>query len=278
MRILRDVASAGQFIQGQKANGKQVGLVPTMGALHNGHLSLVRQCNANNDLTVASIFVNPIQFNNSTDLAKYPRTLERDTEMLKSVGCQAVFCPSADEMYNTQPGISIDFGALDKTLEGKFRPGHFSGVGIVVAKLFNILQPNTAYFGLKDFQQFLVVTQLVRDLSFPVKLVGCDIVRETDGLAMSSRNERLSANERTKAALLYQVLRQSREELPEKDLLHIKSDAANFLTQNDIRLEYFELAHRETLEIQSQFNSTTPTILLIAAYVGEVRLIDNLFV
>jgi pantoate--beta-alanine ligase len=278
MRILRDVASAGQFIQGQKANGKQVGLVPTMGALHNGHLSLVRQCNANNDLSVASIFVNPIQFTNPTDLAKYPRTLERDTEMLKNVGCQAVFCPSADEMYKTQPKISLDFGALDKTLEGKFRPGHFSGVGIIVAKLFNILQPDTAYFGLKDFQQYLVVTQLVRDFSFPVKLVGCDIVREPDGLAMSSRNERLSANERTKAALLYQVLRQSREELRAKDLPHIKKDAADFLTQNNIRLEYFELAHRETLEIQSQFNPTTPTILLIAAYVGEVRLIDNLFV
>jgi pantoate--beta-alanine ligase len=181
-------------------------------------------------------------------------------------------------MYKTQPKISFDFGALDKTLEGKFRPGHFSGVGVVVAKLFNILQPDTAYFGLKDFQQFLVVTQLVRDFSFPVKLVGCDIVREPDGLAMSSRNERLSADERQKAALLYQVLRQSREELHSKDLSHIKTDAGNFLTQNNIRLEYFELAHQETLEIQSQYNPTTPNILLMAAYVGEVRLIDNLFV
>jgi pantoate--beta-alanine ligase len=278
MRILRDVASAGQFIQGQKANGKQIGLVPTMGALHNGHLSLVRQCNAENDVTVASIFVNPIQFNNPTDLAKYPRTLERDTEMLKSVGCQAVFCPSAEEMYKTQPRISLDFGALDKTLEGKFRPGHFSGVSIVVTKLFNILQPNTAYFGLKDFQQFLVVTQLVRDFSFPLKLVGCDIVREPDGLAMSSRNARLSSDERIKAAQLYQVLKQSREELHSKDLSLIKADAEKFLAKNNIRLEYFELAHRETLEIQSHYSPTTPTILLIAAYVGEVRLIDNLFV
>jgi pantoate--beta-alanine ligase len=278
MRILRDVASAGQFIQGQKANGKQVGLVPTMGALHTGHLNLVRQCNAENDVTVASIFVNPIQFNNPTDLAKYPRTLERDTEMLKGVGCHAVFCPSADEMYKAQPRISIDFGAFDKTLEGKFRPGHFSGVGIVVAKLLNIIQPDTAYFGLKDFQQFLVVTQLVRDFSFPVKLVGCDIVREPDGLAMSSRNERLLADERQKATLLFQVLKQSRDELHTKELSLIKIDAEKLLTKNNIRLEYLELVHRETLEIQSQFSPTTPTILLIAAYVGEVRLIDNLFV
>ena len=278
MRILRDAASAGQFIQGQKANGKQIGLVPTMGALHKGHLSLIHKSSSENDITIASIFVNPIQFNNSTDLAKYPRTLEVDTEMLDGVGCHAVFCPSTEEMYQAQPRISLDFGALDKTLEGKFRPGHFSGVGIVVAKLFNILQPDRAYFGLKDFQQFLVVTQLVRDLSFPVKLVGCDIVRESDGLAMSSRNQRLSPDERKRAMLLNQVLRECQKQLSSKDLFLIKADANKFLAESNIRLEYLELAHRETLEILSQYSPATPSILLIAAYVGEVRLIDNLFV
>jgi len=249
-----------------------------MGALHHGHLNLMGRCVVDNDLSVASIFVNPIQFNNSNDLEKYPRTLERDVELLKSVGCQVVFCPSAEEMYKTRPRISLDFGPLDKTLEGKFRPGHFSGVGIVVGKLFNIIKPDVAYFGLKDYQQFLVVNQLVRDFSFSVKLVGCDIVREPDGLAMSSRNQRLSPDERKIAGQLYHVLHQSRKQLSIKDFLIIKADAEKFLTQNNIRLEYLELAHRETLEIQSQFSPTTPSILLIAAYVGEVRLIDNLFV
>lgn len=278
MQILKDAASARQFVKAQKHVGKTIGLVPTMGALHQGHMSLMTRCAGENDLTIASIFVNPIQFNNPADLAKYPRTLERDVELLERVGCQAVFCPSAEEMYKMQPKLSLDFGLLDKTLEGKFRPGHFSGVGLIVAKLFNIIQPDAAYFGLKDYQQFLVVSQLVRDLSFPVKLIGCDIVREADGLAMSSRNQRLSADERKRAALLYQVLQRSKTHLEQKTLSVIKSEAETLLSQSKIRLEYLELANRENLEIQTTFSSSTPSILLIAAYVGEVRLIDNLMV
>jgi pantoate--beta-alanine ligase len=278
MQILKDVASARHFINAQKRIGKAVGLVPTMGALHHGHATLVTRCAAENEVAVASIFVNPIQFNNPADLAKYPRTLECDIEILENVGCQAVFCPSVEEMYSTQPNLSIDFGSLEKTLEGKFRPGHFSGVGLVVGKLFNIIQPDVAYFGLKDFQQFLIVSQLVRDFSFPIKLVGCDIVREADGLAMSSRNQRLSPSERKKAALLYQALQHVKQGLSSKKISPLKADAAKSLSENGIRIEYLELAKRETLEILSDFDTATPSILLIAGYVGEVRLIDNLFV
>lgn len=278
MQILKDVASARQFVVAQKLGSKTLGLVPTMGALHAGHLSLMTRCCTENDVAMGSIFVNPIQFNNPTDLAKYPRTLERDVELLESVGCAAVFCPSAEEMYKTPATVALDFGALDKTLEGKFRPGHFSGVGVVVAKLFNILQPHSAYFGLKDYQQFLVVTQLVRDFSFPVKLIGCDIVREADGLAMSSRNQRLTPDERKQAAQIYQTLRHCKNQLLAKDLAELKTDAIENLLQSNIRVEYLELASQANLQTLSRYDSAVPSVLLIAAYVGEVRLIDTLIV
>jgi pantoate--beta-alanine ligase len=278
MRILRDIASASEFIRIEKQAGKSIGLVPTMGALHPGHLNLVSRCATENDVAIASVFVNPIQFNNPNDLAKYPRTLERDIELLISVGCTAVFCPAAEEMYNLQPIISVNFGALEKVLEGEFRPGHFSGVGIVVAKLFNILQPDTAYFGQKDYQQFLVIRQLVRDLSFPLNLVCADIVREPDGLAMSSRNQRLSEEQRKKAALLFHVLAETKALLGKEPLSKLKAEASEKLSAAGVRLEYLELASRETLSILPEYNSSTGSLLLIAAFVGEVRLIDNLFV
>ena len=176
MQILRDIDSTQKFIQEQKRSNRKVGLVPTMGALHAGHLSLVSRCVKENDVSIASIFVNPIQFNNASDLEKYPRTLEKDIELLTGVGCHAVFCPSAKEMYATANAISIDFGNLDKVLEGEFRPGHFSGVGVVVAKLFNIIHPDVAYFGQKDYQQYLVISRLVHDLSFSIQLVCGEIV------------------------------------------------------------------------------------------------------
>jgi pantoate--beta-alanine ligase len=278
MQILRDIASASEFIRIQKRAGKSIGLVPTMGALHLGHLSLVSRCATENDVAIASVFVNPIQFNNPGDLAKYPRTLERDVELLAGARCTAVFCPSTEEMYKMQPVLSVAFGHLDKILEGEFRPGHFSGVGIVVAKLFNILQPDTAYFGQKDYQQFLVIQQLVRDLSFPLNLVCADIVRESDGLAMSSRNQRLSSGQRKQAALLFQVLTDTKHQLGKNVFMHLKTEASQKLSAAGIRLEYFELASRENLSILSEYNSNTPSLLLIAAFVGEVRLIDNLFV
>jgi pantoate--beta-alanine ligase len=277
MQILRDVTAAGHFIETQRRAGKSVGLVPTMGALHQGHLSLVSRCVAENDVAIASVFVNPIQFNNANDLLKYPRTLDLDTAMLNSVGCHAVFCPTPEEMYAYKPNLTLDFGYLDKILEGQFRPGHFNGVGIVVSKLFNILQPDWAYFGQKDFQQFMIIKQLVQDLSFPVKLVCAEIIREQDGLAMSSRNQRLSQAERQQAPIIYDLLKRTAQNLSLKSLTSLKEEAEKELSNAGLRLEYLALAERDTLKLLDAYSSATPVILLIAAYVGDVRLIDNIF-
>jgi pantoate--beta-alanine ligase len=278
MQILKDVASTRRFIQTQKQAGKTIGLVPTMGALHAGHLNLVSQCVAENNVAVASIFVNPIQFNNATDLAKYPRTLAADTALLKDAGCHAVFCPDAETMYQHKPIVSLDFGLLDKVLEGEFRPGHFSGVGVVVSKLFNILQPDVAYFGQKDFQQFLIIKQLVDDLNFPVKLICADIVREADGLAMSSRNQRLNHEARIQAASIYKMLQSSARQLGIKNFEVIKQEAEAELERQGIRLEYLALADRHTLKTLETFSPAAPSVLLVAVYVGDVRLIDNILV
>jgi pantoate--beta-alanine ligase len=278
MQILRDIDSVRSFILEQKRSKRKVGLVPTMGALHAGHLSLVSRSIQENDISIASIFVNPIQFNNPADLEKYPRTLDQDVELLNRVGCHAVFCPSAKDMYTTASSITLDFGKLDKVLEGEFRPGHFSGVGVVVAKLFNIIQPDVAYFGQKDYQQYLVISQLVQDLSFPVRLVCGEIIREENGLAMSSRNKRLSDEERKNAALLFRSLSQVKERLGHTSIESIRQEIKGTLFISNIRLEYLELADRSNLTLLKQYDPSTPAILLMAAYVGEIRLIDNIFV
>lgn len=278
MQILRDIDSVRKFIQQQKRSNRKVGLVPTMGALHAGHLSLVSRSIKENDVSVASIFVNPIQFNNPSDLEKYPRTLDKDVELLIGVGCHAIFCPSVKEMYATPTALSIDFGNLDKVLEGEFRPGHFSGVGVVVAKLFNIIQPDVAYFGQKDYQQYLIISRLVQDLNFPVQLVCGEIVREENGLAMSSRNQRLSAEDRKRAALIFSSLSTTKEKLRFNDMNQIRHEVNGTLSKSNIRLEYLELSDQGNLNVIQRYDPSTPSVLLIAAHVGEVRLIDNIFV
>jgi len=278
MQIFRDIKSIRNFIHQQKLAGKKVGLVPTMGALHDGHLSLVGKSIAETDVSIASIFVNPIQFNNPSDLKKYPNTIENDIELLKSIGCQVLFNSTSQEMYQSLPSLKMDFGNLDLILEGKFRPGHFSGVGIVVAKLFNIIQPDVAYFGQKDYQQFLVIRNLVRDLNFPVDLVCGEIIREPQGLAMSSRNKRLSIDERKTASIIFRSLTQAKQKIASKSMTEIRKEAEILLQQSGLRLEYLELADRSDLKLLQQYSSTTPSNILIAAYLGEVRLIDNMFV
>jgi pantoate--beta-alanine ligase len=278
MQIFREIASIQKFIIEQKTAGIKVGLVPTMGALHQGHISLVEKSLHQTSLTVVSIFVNPIQFNNPTDLRKYPQTFESDVALLEASGCHAVFKPSADEMYPFPVQLKMDFGELDKILEGKFRPGHFSGVGIVVAKLFNIIRPDVAYFGQKDYQQFRVIQKLIDDLSFPVELVGGEIIREPDGLAMSSRNKRLSAEARKTASVIFQSLLNAKKNLPEKKLEDVRIEVEKMLQQKGLRLEYLELADRRTLAVLQHFDANIPSVLLIAAYMGEVRLIDNMLV
>ncbi len=278
MQIYRDINSVRNFIQQQKEAGKKVGLVPTMGALHAGHLSLVRKSLADTDVSIVSIFVNPIQFNNPSDLEKYPNTFDQDIELLQAAGCQNVFCPPAKTMYPTTPLITLDFKNLDKILEGKYRPGHFSGVGIVVSKLFNIIQPNVAYFGQKDYQQFLIIRQLVQDFNVPVELVCGEIIREPGGLAMSSRNQRLSPDERKTAGAIFRSLSTAKEKLGEKNMIEIRNEVELILSKSGLRLEYLELADRSNLNILQQIEPAVPSILLMAAYLGEVRLIDNMFV
>ncbi|KAB7728415.1 pantoate--beta-alanine ligase [Rudanella paleaurantiibacter] len=258
--------------------GQTLGFVPTMGALHEGHLDLVRRARQECDLVVASVFVNPVQFNNPDDLARYPRTLEQDAEMLQSVGTDLLFFPSADEMYPEAPQLRLNFGELETVMEGAFRPGHFNGVGIVVAKLFNLVQPDRAYFGQKDLQQIAVVRRLIRDLSFPVELIRCDTVREADGLAMSSRNRNLTPNERLQAPIIHQALTLAHDLMLEGQSPNQAKAAVTglFAQQPHFRLEYVEVANADTLQPVSEMQAPGQTAICLAAHLGKVRLIDNL--
>ncbi len=256
---------------------KTLGFVPTMGALHEGHIALIKKSIAENDLTVCSIFVNPTQFNNPEDLKKYPRTLDEDCKMLKEAGCDVVFAPTAEEMYPNLPQIKLNFGYLEEILEGKFRPGHFNGVGIVVAKLFHIIKPNKTYFGQKDIQQVAVINRLIKDLSFDLEMIVCDTIREDDGLAMSSRNRRLSNESRALAPKIYESLK-----LGEKLLLagesteSAKSKISDFYrTYPEFELEYYEITDLESLESISEYSTKRKTAIIVAAHLGGVRLIDN---
>jgi pantoate--beta-alanine ligase len=273
MQIFKEIKPLKAFLS-QKGNSS-IGLVPTMGALHAGHLSLIKASKSENQLTVCSIFVNPAQFNNSKDLEKYPRTLEQDLAMLQQAGCDVVFAPEAKEMYEQTPTIKFDFGDLDKILEGKFRPGHFSGVALVVSKFFHIINPTIAYFGQKDFQQFKIIERLVTELNFNLQLKAMPILREKDGLAMSSRNMRLTANERTQANVLYQSLTEAKALLKKgKSIGEVKTIVTKKCESVGVKLEYFELADAENLNLTERVTDTS--ILLVAGFVGEIRLIDNL--
>ena len=259
-------------------SNRAIGLVPTMGALHDGHLALIETARRAGDLVVASIFVNPVQFNNPDDLARYPRTVDNDSRMLEAAGCDVVFAPSVPEMYPEQPTLRLNFGELETVMEGAFRPGHFNGVGIVVAKLFNIVQPQRAYFGQKDLQQVAVVRRLIRDLSFPVELVRCPIVRETDGLAMSSRNRNLTPDERELAPALHQALTLAHDLLTEgQSPAQAKAAVTGFFSNRPgFRLEYVEIANADTLQPAGEVLAPGQTAICLAVQLGQVRLIDNI--
>lgn len=257
--------------------GVTLGLVPTMGALHDGHLELVRRSVAENTLTAASIFVNPLQFNNPDDLTNYPRTVDEDCAMLEAAGCDLVFAPSPEEMYAQPPVLKLDFGKLERVMEGAFRPGHLNGVGIVVARLFNSVHPDRAYFGQKDLQQTAVVRRLIADLAFPVELVVCATVREADGLAMSSRNRRLSPDARVLAPLLFRVLSQAKDQLlVGQSVTAVKEFVREeFAGQPAFSLEYFEVADADSLQPVKVRQPEGQTALCVAADLSGVRLIDN---
>ena len=278
MLIFNTISETQDYLKSQQKAGKSIGFVPTMGALHAGHISLIERSKADNDLTVCSIFVNPTQFNNPEDLKKYPRTLEKDCEMLLPAKCDVVFAPSAEEMYPSLPQLRIDFGTLETVMEGKFRSGHFNGVGIVVSKLFNVVKPDKAYFGLKDLQQVAVIRQMVRDLSFDLKVVPCPTLRETDGLAMSSRNTRLSVEARALAPQIYKVLHLAKKKLETGASTKETQELVNqhFSNYPSFSLEYFEVADYDTLKPILAKNETGKTALCIATFLGGVRLIDNI--
>ncbi len=276
MHIFHTISHLQNFLYTARQAGKTIGFVPTMGALHEGHLSLIRTAKQHTDIVVCSIFVNPTQFNNAHDLAVYPRTLEADCAMLAGENCEAVFAPSAEEMYPNMPYLSINFGELEQVLEGKFRPGHFNGVGIVVAKLFNIVQPNHAFFGQKDLQQCLIIRRLVNDLSFSLQLHICPTLREADGLAMSSRNRNLTPEQRATAPKIYEALCTAKEQLNNLSPQAVKANLVTFLAQQEgIILEYFEIADTQTLKPIEEIKGKE-VALCIAAFMGKTRLIDNL--
>ena len=266
------------FLDKQREKDLSVGFVPTMGALHQGHISLIEKCRNENDITICSIFVNPIQFNNKEDFEKYPIIIDKDIDILKEAKCDVLFCPSVNEMYPEGEEIkTFDFGYLDKILEGKFRTGHFNGVAVVVEKFFNIIQPNHAYFGEKDFQQLVIIKEIVEKLNLSVKIISCPIVRETDGLAMSSRNVRLSVDERKTAPMIFQILTEAKSKTKNCSVVQLKEWIFSEFEKYTLTPEYFEIADRDTLKIIKDWDETDKPIALIAVYFGTIRLIDNLF-
>jgi len=263
-------------LDNERKAGKTIGFVPTMGALHDGHLNIIRHAHEENDIVVASIFVNPIQFNNKEDLEKYPRDVEGDIIKLETHHTDYVFAPSVDEMYPDEVKKQYDFGAIDKVMEGKFRPGHFNGVAVVVHRLFNIVNPDNAYFGEKDFQQLAVIKRLVEIENLSVTVNGISTVREPDGLAMSSRNQRLSTNERKKAPLLYKTLKKASENQEKETVEEVKRYVIDTLNKNGFSVEYFDIVDSKTLQPVSKWNDSDNLRGCIAAYLGNVRLIDNI--
>ena len=280
MYVLTTAADLRAYTEARRSAGHRLALVPTMGVLHDGHLQLVQAAAAQCPEVIATIFVNPTQFNNPDDLRLYPRVPEQDTDMLRSAGCTALFMPEVAEVYPQPTVLRFDFGALERVMEGAHRPGHFNGVATVVSKLFHFARPHAAYFGQKDFQQVAIVRQLIADLSFDLELVVCPTVREDDGLAMSSRNRRLSPEARAVAPLLYQVLTQAAAQVRAGMApAQVQAQALDALArQPQFATEYFEVADAQSLQPIAGYAPGQDVVLCVAAQLGGVRLIDNVVV
>ena len=277
MKLVHTISELRAELEIQRKAGKKIGLVPTMGALHEGHASLVRRAVAENEVVVVSDFVNPTQFNDKNDLLKYPRTLDADCELLEREGVAYVFAPSVEEIYPEPDTRQFSYAPLDTVMEGKYRPGHFNGVCQIVSKLFMIVEPDKAYFGEKDFQQLAIIREMVKQMAFPLEIVGCPIVREADGLALSSRNARLSEVERRQALNISRTLFASKEYA----VSHTVAETQQFVEESiaaseGLELEYFELVDGLTLQRISNWEETDYAVGCITVYCGEVRLIDNI--
>lgn len=273
MKVFTKIKELQEYLADQK---HPIGFVPTMGALHQGHLSLLEHSKKDNQTTVVSIFVNPVQFNDKNDFDKYPRLLDDDLKLLETYNCDVVFAPSVDEMYPEPPKESYDFGYLDKILEGAYRPGHFNGVAIVVNRLFHIVMPDRAYFGKKDYQQYIIIKELVKQQNLPIEIIAVPIVREASGLAMSSRNLRLGENELQVAPEIYKALTLAKNLSRNKSINEVKQAVIDHLRRfPDFRIEYVEIVNAENLKPINDWDEGTP-IILIATWLGDVRLIDNM--
>lgn len=277
MKIVSSIKDLKNFLALEREKGKKVGLVPTMGALHAGHISLVKRCVAENDICVVSDFVNPTQFNDKHDLETYPRTLDADCALLEPVGCDYVFAPLVAEMYPEPDTRVFNLGPVAEVMEGPRRPGHFNGVAQVVSKLFYIVEPDNAYFGEKDFQQIAVIREMVRQLNLPVHIVDCPIQREADGLALSSRNTRLTPEQRQKAPVIARTLKESTTFVPAKSVQEVIDYVVNTINQvPEMEVEYFEIVDGNTMQPIQNWSDTTYPVGCITVYCGEVRLIDNI--
>jgi len=284
MIVTKTIKATVDLLDLKRKEGKSIGLVPTMGALHPGHLSLIRRAKAENDFVVCSIFVNPVQFNNKEDLEKYPRTFDADSKLLASEGCDLIFAPEIDEVYpnNNEPLAVYDLNGLDKPMEGEFRPGHFQGVCVIVNKLFNITNPDRAYFGEKDFQQLAIIRHMAKSQNPDVNIVGCTIIRDADGLAMSSRNMRLSESERRIAPMIYKTLQQAKHKIETSKEIDLTPNLLKQWISDQIssypplKPEYVEIVDMNTLQPVNDWSGSKELIVCVAVYDGSVRLIDNI--
>ena len=277
MKLIQTISELRNELQAVRKQGKSIGLVPTMGALHDGHASLVKRAVKENDVVVVSDFVNPTQFNDKNDLLKYPRTLDADCELLEKHGAAYVFAPSVEEIYPEPDTRQFSYAPLDTVMEGKYRPGHFNGVCQIVSKLFLIVEPDRAYFGEKDFQQLTIIREMVRKYPFNLQIVGCPIVREADGLALSSRNARLTSEQRVQALQISKTLFDSVEFAKSHTLAETKQYVEDRIAASEgLRLEYFEVVDGNTLQTVSSWDDSSYIVGCITVFCGEVRLIDNI--
>nr|WP_314600827.1 pantoate--beta-alanine ligase [uncultured Porphyromonas sp.] len=277
MNIYKSIEDLQAFVEAERAKGLRIAFVPTMGALHAGHLSLVRRALSECDRCIVSVFVNPTQFNDPRDLETYPRTLEADSTLLASVGTSALFAPEVSTIYPEEDTRTFEVGAVAEVMEGRYRPGHFNGVMQVVSRLFDIVRPDCAYFGEKDFQQIAVIRAMVRLIASPVEIIACPIVREADGLALSSRNVRLSAEERREAPQIYRILSESRswaKEMSPQQVIDRVTEQINAVPH--LRVEYFEIVDTDSLQPIASWSDSPAPHGCITVYCGEVRLIDNI--
>ena len=277
MKVLKSKKTLIDYVERQREMGKKIGFAPTMGALHEGHLSLYKAAKKENDEVISSIFVNPTQFNNPDDFQKYPKTLEKDLELLEKAGVDAVYVPNVEEMY--PDGLNskkYDFDGLENEMEGKYRPGHFDGVGTIVEELFSQVQPHNAYFGEKDYQQLAIIKKMVEKTKLPVKIHGVPTLREEDGLAMSSRNVRLTETQRKEATIIYETLTKVKEWFKVISLEEIKQKVTDIFRNSNFELEYFVIADEKTLKETDYFYKDKNYRAFIVAYADTVRLIDNM--